>query len=197
MPRPPKLDPALVALALRMARSFMRKLPRNVLREDIEQAALLGVVDALRLHPEGGTGPGWEWYVSRRVRGSIIDDLRAQDWASRRTRKAIAAGHVPTRIVRFDDLLDGHGHPLDVASDAPSPEEQAELRLSAAKAWETPLPPRERALMVARYERQRAQHEVGASIGVSEARVCQLERRALAKMRSHMGAPPWQAPPTQ
>jgi RNA polymerase sigma factor for flagellar operon FliA len=187
MPRAPKLDPQLVKMALGMARSFMRKLPRNVLREDVEQAALLGLVDALRKHP-GGSGAGYEWYLRCRIRGSIIDELRAQDWASRRTRSAIDGGRLPARIVRFDDLFDGSGQPTQIADDGASPEEQAELRLLAARAWSTPLPDRERDILRQRYERDRRQKTIADDIHVSEARVCQLEHRALAKMRSHMGA---------
>ena len=72
------LEPRLQSMAITIARAFVRKLPCNVQREDIEQAALIGLMKGLRKHPTPtGDAEGWEGYLRQRIRGAIIDELRA------------------------------------------------------------------------------------------------------------------------
>src|SRR5690606_19499081 len=55
---------------------------------------------------------GFEWYVRVRVRGAILDELRAQDWLPRRLRATVTAasegsegtGSIPPSVVRLDDV---------------------------------------------------------------------------------------------
>src|SRR5687767_13154468 len=46
---------------------FQRKLPRNVLREDLMAAGMIGLWDAIQRHGEQAD-EGFEWYVRVRVR---------------------------------------------------------------------------------------------------------------------------------
>lgn len=175
-----KITQAQIGMALRIARSIMRRMPRNVLREDLEQAALLGLVDALTKHPEGGQGPGFEWYLQARVRGSVIDELRRQDWSSRRR-----GGRAPTTVVHMEDVMDG-GSPKQFATDDESPEDVAIRRLDAAKAWRTPLSPRDVRIMRSAFERGHLQRDIGDAEGVSEARISQRVAHASERMRCHL-----------
>ncbi len=77
-------------LVRKIAGGFQRKLPRNVLREDLIAAGMSGLWDAIRRHPDGGD-ESFEWYVRVRIRGAILDELRAQDWLPRRARAAAEA----------------------------------------------------------------------------------------------------------
>ncbi len=70
---------------------FQRKLPRNVLREDLLAAGMIGLWDAIQRHG-ADADDGFEWYVRVRVRGAILDELRAQDWPPRRLRATVSAG---------------------------------------------------------------------------------------------------------
>ena len=97
-------------LVRKIAGGFQRKLPRNVLREDLVAAGMSGLWDAIRRHGDTA-GETFEWYVRVRVRGAILDELRAQDWLPRRARAAAANASVesgeyvpPPAVVRLDDV---------------------------------------------------------------------------------------------
>jgi len=62
----------------------LRKLPPNVLRDDLVAAGAFGLIDALRKSPE--RGPAFDWYARIRIRGAVVDELRSQDWLTRRAR---------------------------------------------------------------------------------------------------------------
>lgn len=177
------LDPRHVAMANAMAQALKRRLPRNVSIDDLRQAAFIGLLDALGRHPQGD-GSGYEWYLRCRIRGSMLDELRKQDWSGRRRGATI----VP-RVFGFDDLYDQQGFPRQFAVDADSPEDVAIMRCDAAKAWSAPLDPRDKRVMRACYaEQPRRQKEVGRLENVSEARISQRVTRGLAGMRRHLGA---------
>jgi RNA polymerase sigma factor FliA len=84
-----RLRPALVtenvAMAVRIASKMSRRLPAS-LAQDVKSAALLGLVEAAnRFHP--GRGVGFPAFAAKRVRGAILDALRAGDVLPRRARK--------------------------------------------------------------------------------------------------------------
>src|SRR5215467_8820453 len=66
----------------------LRKLPPNVLRDDLVAAGSFGLIDALRKSVD--RGPAFEWYARIRIRGAVVDELRAQDWLTRRARTRLA-----------------------------------------------------------------------------------------------------------
>mgnify|MGYP001611454555 CR=1 FL=1 len=181
------LDPKLTKMALDVAHGFRRRLPRSILVGDLEQAALIGLLDGLRRSPDG-EGPAWEWYLRCRIRGEIIDELRRQDWLGRRRR-----GRVVPRMLHLEDLTGWEE--LFPAAGA-SAEDEAINRLDAAKAWTAPIGVRDTRIMRARFERNARQKDVGADEGVSEARISQRVAVALAGMRCHLTGedPPLEVP---
>src|SRR5438552_12794784 len=61
-------------------------LPRNVDHEDLYSAGVLGRLDAhARCDPRKGVK--FETYAVRRIKGAVLDQLRALDWVSRSTRR--------------------------------------------------------------------------------------------------------------
>src|SRR5688500_9588346 len=60
-------------LVHKIASGFQRRLPRNVLREDLVAAGMIGLWDAIRRHGEQ-PNEGFAWYVRVRVRGAILDE---------------------------------------------------------------------------------------------------------------------------
>lgn len=186
-----KLDPQHVKIVRKIARGLARRLPKNVQREDLEQAGMLGLVDALRRHP-ASSGQGFEWYLHVRIRGAILDWMRLEDWLPRRTRVRVSEGRVPIRILRFDDMRgprdpDGTSKPAQFAIEQETPEEVAIRNVDAAKAWTTPMPPRDARVLRLTFERGRAQKDVATIEGVTEPRISQLHARGLGLMREHMG----------
>jgi RNA polymerase sigma factor for flagellar operon FliA len=60
--------------------------PKYVEREDLLNAAALGLFDALEKY-DSGKGTKFETYAVWRIRGAVLDELRAMDWASRSVRR--------------------------------------------------------------------------------------------------------------
>lgn len=62
-------------------------LPRQVVRDDLISAALLGLAQAARSW-DPDRGVTFEHYARMRMRGAVLDELRGRDWASRSVRAA-------------------------------------------------------------------------------------------------------------
>lgn len=63
------------------------RLPAHVDREDLRSAGLMGLVQAAQSY-DAERGVPFRHYASTRIRGSIMDELRSHDWASRSVRQA-------------------------------------------------------------------------------------------------------------
>ena len=59
--------------------------PRHVDREELARAGALGLVEAARRYDEG-RGVPFERFAAQRIRGAILDSVRAADWAPRSVR---------------------------------------------------------------------------------------------------------------
>jgi RNA polymerase sigma factor for flagellar operon FliA len=171
-------------LVHKIASGFQRRLPRNVLREDLVAAGMIGLWDAIRRHGEQ-PNEGFAWYVRVRVRGAILDELRAQDWLSRRVRKAVSAtsdASLP-RVVRLEDVSESEqSRCLGMDSETDAELELRAAREMLARAVEA-LPERERMIVSEHYYRQVKFTSLGARLGVSEPRVSQLHSRAMRRLR--------------
>lgn len=178
-------------LVRKIAGGFQRKLPRNVLREDLVAAGMSGLWDAIRRHPDGGD-ESFEWYVRVRIRGAILDELRAQDWLPRRARAA-AEAHAgtdayvpPPSVVRIDDVSEWEQNRC--LADASSSESAVAAKFTQetlVKAVEL-LPERERHIVSSHYFRGVKFKDLGAELGVSEPRISQLHSRAIARLKELM-----------
>lgn len=60
--------------------------PRHVEREELARAGALGLVEAARRY-DGSRGVPFERFAARRIRGAMLDAVRAADWAPRSVRK--------------------------------------------------------------------------------------------------------------
>jgi len=175
-------------LVRKIAGGFQRKLPRNVLREDLIAAGMSGLWDAIRRHPDGPS-ESFEWYVRVRIRGAILDELRAQDWLPRRARAAAEAqsgtdAYVPPpAVVRFDDVSEWEQNRC--LADASSSEAAVAAKFAQetlAKAVEQ-LPERERHIVSQHYFKGVKFKDLGAELGVSEPRISQLHSRAIQRLK--------------
>jgi RNA polymerase sigma factor for flagellar operon FliA len=170
---------------------FMRRLPPNVLREDLVAAGTYGLMDSLRRSPIR-EGTAHECYMRIRIRGAILDELRMQDWLPRRTRwiangKATAAarGAVPSVIVGFDDLSGSEIGATLADELAVGPDEALEresVREALSRAVDL-LPERERFIVRLHYHGGAKFKDIGVRLGVSEPRISQLHARALCRLR--------------
>jgi RNA polymerase sigma factor FliA len=179
-------------LVERVVRQLARRLPANVQRDDLISAGVFGLADSLRRNG-GDQGEGFQWYARTRIRGAIFDELRAQDWLSRRARDRISAASdandessaVTTTMVSLEDVI-ATQDAAHFATDADDPLEVAETRSQQRVLAEAvmQLPERERQIVGRHYFDGVKLKDIGAELGVSEPRVSQLHARALGRLRA-------------
>jgi RNA polymerase sigma factor FliA len=121
-------------LVKRLAHHMKAKLPPSVEVDDLVQAGMIGLLDAINRYEETH-GAQFETYAVLRIRGAMLDELRNSDWLPRSMRQnmrkietAMATlqqrlGHAPTEsevakmlklsLADYQDMLsDGGGHQL-------------------------------------------------------------------------------------
>jgi RNA polymerase sigma factor for flagellar operon FliA len=121
-------------LVKRLAHHMKAKLPPSVEVDDLIQAGMMGLLDAINRYEETH-GAQFETYAVLRIRGAMLDELRNSDWMPRSTRQNMRKvegamnslqqklGRAPTEsevakslkipLSEYQDLLsDGSGHQL-------------------------------------------------------------------------------------
>lgn len=220
--------PLVRAIAGRMVRRF----PSNVDVDDLINIGTVGLIEALdRFDPSRGVP--FRAYAEMRVRGAIVDALRASDWVPRsvrrksmkletaRTRLRTHLGRDPDRaelarelemsVEDLDDLVGGSAirrlvsldGPVDdeggltigdqVGSDDPTIDDRWILRETTEEVQRavTRLPEREQQVIILYYLRGMQLKEIGALLGVTESRVCQLCKQAVKRLQGFLGDEVW------
>ncbi len=212
-------------LVKRIAYHLMSRLPPNVQQDDLIQAGLIGLLEALRNY-DASQGASFQTYARIRIRGAMLDEIRKNDWAPRSVhRKARmvaevvreiehrtgrdardheiaeslkvsleeyhqllqeASGH---RVFSYDELeMETHGGVPGLVEKNKGPLEglqTEDFKRSLAEAI-AGLPERERMVMSLYYDEELNLREIGAVIGVSESRVCQIHSQAVIRLQSRM-----------
>jgi RNA polymerase sigma factor for flagellar operon FliA len=174
---------------------FQRKLPRNVLRDDLLAAGMSGLWDAVRRQLDQPS-ERFDCYVRVRIRGAILDELRAEDWLPRRARAAAAkaeangdhARSAAPYVVRLGDVSEWEQGRCLASDDSSNSEEAVSakyVKRSLARAVDQ-LPNRERHIVSAHYFRGVKFRDLGIELGVSEPRISQLHSRAMKRLRELM-----------
>lgn len=70
----------------RVAAQMIAKLPANVELDDLVQAGMIGLFDALSRY-QADQGAQFETFAMQRVRGAMLDELRGADWMPRSVRR--------------------------------------------------------------------------------------------------------------
>ncbi len=76
-----------IPLVKRLAHHLVSKLPASVQVDDLVQAGLIGLMDAISKFEEG-QGAQFETYATQRIRGAMMDELRQSDWMPRSIRQS-------------------------------------------------------------------------------------------------------------
>ncbi|SDK94229.1 RNA polymerase sigma factor for flagellar operon FliA [Modicisalibacter muralis] len=208
----------------RQALALQVRLPASVDLDDLIQAGMVGLLDALGRY-DSTQGASFTTYASQRIRGSMIDELRSRDWAPRSVRRN--AREIEETIRRLDQqfgrpaeerevakalslsleeyrqrLADSNGGNLlgyeDIVAEGNEPHASAgappspfdalvsgDQRQRLVAAIEQ-LPEREKLLLGLYYQEELNLKEIGAVLGVSESRVCQLHSQAVARLRAKL-----------
>lgn len=170
-------------LVHRIARRLRARLPADVPLDNLVGAGTLGLVLAAEAYA-GERGVPFEAFARWRIHGAMLDFLRGEDplarTARRRLRDSKKESEAP-RFVDIDELADRLAldrSDADLASDG-------WLRARLRKSWED-LGENERTLLALYYGEARTMREVGARLGVSEARICQRLGEVISRLRSSM-----------
>ncbi len=83
----------------RISLKAVRSLPRSISVDDIISAGWVGMSEAMKRRPDGMPHEQFEAYASYRIRGAILDYLRALDPLSRRLRGIAREIHQATRTL--------------------------------------------------------------------------------------------------
>jgi RNA polymerase sigma factor for flagellar operon FliA len=89
-------------LVKRMAHHMLAKLPPSVQLDDIIQAGLIGLMDAINRYQDNH-GTQFETYATHRIRGAMLDELRGNDWLPRGLRRSLR--EVEGAIARLEQRL--------------------------------------------------------------------------------------------
>jgi RNA polymerase sigma factor for flagellar operon FliA len=220
-------------LVKKLAHQLKAKLPPSVEVDDLIQAGMIGLLDAVSRYEETH-GAQFETYAVQRIRGAMLDELRSSDWLPRSMRQNMrkveeamnilqqrlgrppqeseVAKQLKLSLADYQDLLsEGGGHQLVYYEDFHDGEENEHFldRYCADNSADplqalmntgfrsavidaiTALPEREKILMGLYYEQEMNLKEIGAVMGVSESRVCQLHSQAIARLRSYLRERAW------
>jgi len=176
-------------VAATVARVTRRVPTHGDARQDLEAAAMFGLLDAL-MKKGTRTDEEFSWYASVRIRGAVIDELRRRDWISRamrtRVRRERAAGGeaitVAPAVQTFEhsvlDQLAG-----TATDDSPFDTLQRHRGIAAVRDAVAKLRERDGAILRMHYFEAMAFQEIARVLGVSPARVSQLHARALRVLR--------------
>lgn len=111
-------------LVKRIALHLKARLPASVELDDLIQAGMLGLMDAIT-HFEEGHGAVFETYATIRVRGAMIDEMRRGSWAPRSV-------HQSSR--QISDAMSALSHKL--GREPKDSEIAAELKVSLEKYYQ-------------------------------------------------------------
>jgi RNA polymerase sigma factor for flagellar operon FliA len=208
-------------------------LPRNVEQSDLVSYGMFGLIDAIDKF-EPARGIKFETYAVNRIKGAILDELRALDWVPRSVRARAREiqrslgelehhlhrsvtdeelaehmglpvqtlqdqlGEIATLgFVALDDLVDpserGSAAVGDLIADPRAADpggsfEQQESRYILIDAVNR-LPERERLVITLYYYEGLTLAEIGAVLGVTESRICQIHTKAVMSLRNRLLEP--------
>lgn len=177
-----------------IARRLGRKLPPTVETDDLISDGAIGLLRALGRY-DPGRGVRFATYAQHRIRGAMLDGLRARDplpRTVRRAQKSLGAdsdGIAPPSGILLVDLDHALGLPAD---DSEGPEEvavEADLRRRVLDALPL-LPPRDRQVLVWRYIRGRTLRDTAEHLALSATRTIEIQERALQRLRRYLDGQP-------
>lgn len=164
-------------------------------RDDLESAALIGLIDAVdRFDPDRGIP--FEGYAGLRIRGAVLDELRRVDDRSRddrrRARNEVAADAEPeisafAQALSLDVLMQTGERDWAAADELSERHDSEDLRMRVESALRC-LPPRQRELLSRYYGESLTLRQSAVKMGISEARACQLHGRAIQNLRRELAS---------
>jgi len=193
----PPLTPAQESHYLQAYLPLVRKVVRQLApqcscvmeREDMQQIALIGLLEALRRY--GKPDDGFGGYAVQRMRGAVLDALRSLDWRPRPLRQKFyrikdlirerrkALGREPTPAELAADGVNG-----ELPLQGRGLEEQVVNQHMLSRALKT-LSAKEQQILYLYYQQDMNLKEIALVLGLTEARICQLNKKIAEKLRAY------------
>lgn len=101
------------SLVHRIAYHLKARLPANVMVDDLIQVGMIGLLDASH-HYDPSQGASFETYATIRVRGSMLDELRRNDWAPKSVHRK--ARELLEVVQKLETELGREAKPADIAA---------------------------------------------------------------------------------
>jgi len=117
-------------LVRRLAHQMIARLPANVELDDMIQAGMMGLMDAVTRF-EVAQGTQFEVYATQRIRGAMLDELRANDWLPRSARRS--QRDIENAIHRLEGKLSRAPHETEIAGELGLPLPQYQQMLHDAR----------------------------------------------------------------
>jgi len=170
---------------------FVRRVVQSVIerhglyhdQEDYHQAGWLGLLDAARRY-DPSRGARFETYAGIRIRGAVIDESRRRlggprPWRQRELR--------PVTLISLEAHV-SQARANEPRSDEPEPDEAAEwAEARDALARVLPELPCQERLVIEHQLAGETLSAIGARLGVSEGRSCQIARSARRRLAPRLG----------
>jgi RNA polymerase sigma factor for flagellar operon FliA len=99
-------------LVKRIAHHLLNRLPDSVQIEDLIQAGMLGLLEAIK-HYDPVQRASFETYAGIRIRGSMLDEVRRSDWTPRSVHKKSRMVSDAIRII--ENETGGEARDVDIA----------------------------------------------------------------------------------
>jgi RNA polymerase sigma factor FliA len=180
-PQEPSQEESDLALVRQIASALVRRLPSHVELSELVALGNLGVVEARRRY-EARRGVPFAAFAAMRIRGAMLDGLRAEDLVSRSERSRIRTGDCSPSMVEIELEDESIGSPSE-----PADERLARLREIAELRRSLPsLPERERLVLQRHFFEELPLRVIGEQLGVTESRVCQIVSAAVSRLRNIM-----------
>lgn len=162
-------------LAVAIAKRIAKRVPPRVLLEDLISAGYLGLVECA---PRFDGRRAFKSFAGFRIQGAILDWMRGEDLLTRQERQVIGSA-----IERKEVPIDPQAHAVpDSRQHVRQLDAAIDTRRLLAKL--RTLCPR-RAFVLEQYDLEgRKLKQIGADLGVGEARAGQLRSDAIVKLRA-------------
>lgn len=191
----------LLPLVRSIARMVGHVLPPVVELDDLVHDGVVGLLECARRY-DPNRGVDFRTYASYRIRGAILDGLRARDPLPRSVRRALKAADRQAAEGGAGGRIRPLGSPavtplmsLDDAGSIPEDGAEPEKRILAQEFGRTlrravaDLSLRDREVLYFRFTRGWRLREVAAHYGISITRVAEVQDRAIRRLRRALDVP--------